>query len=471
MISRSGAKKIIDKAVGKDDKEKPTYTSFLETDNSILEQINIAGDAVDAERAQGVGFLVYNKGSNPKEDIKVVSEFEHNNILYKPIVDDMLVKNAIYLSTGVKEYESIDKLINKIKDFLFIYFEVPTFFENFLPYLCLFYWVYDKFPFVPYVHFVGRTSTGKTTAMEVFGSICYKAIDASGSITIASIFRTTTLWRGTLLLDEFENVGEEKRAMLSFLKSGVSDKVILRTEGDKDRQVRAYLAKCPKIFTSEYPVTDAGLQSRTIVIPMKPNTKKIPLYRLKDFEDEAQEIRNMLLLWRLRNYNNIDLTKIKYGFEELQIFDRRVQQVITPAYYLSNDESKKEILKFAKEQQEETFRQRQDSFNGAIFAMLIVSWQIKDDPSLVEIADVLNDQQETAKYSKKRITEKLIANNLRKILGLDITVVGHEKTRVVSLEENAEKIKELCVYYGVPTPVAPSAQGAPPAKNNEDVQY
>ncbi len=444
-------KKIAKEYIKGNEEEKPIYTSYFETENLILEQIRIANDAGGANLANEVGYLVYDKKSNAKESTEIISELKLEDAVYKPIVDDLLTKNAIYLPTGIKEYGSVDNLINKIKEFLYSYFEVSSFFENFLPYLCLFYWVYEKFPFVPYVHFVGRTSTGKTTAMEVFGSICYKAIDASGSITIASIFRVTTAWKGTLLLDEFENIGEDSKAMLSFLKSGVSNKVILRTEGEKERQVRAFLAKCPKIFTSERPQTDAGLQSRTLVVPMNPNTRKIPLYRLNEFEEAAQELRNMLLLWRLRNLGKIDLTKIKYGFEELQTFDRRVQQVITPAYYLSNDMAKKNILQFAQEQQEETFRQRQDSFSGLIFITIMDIWKFKPDPSLVEITDQINIALETVKYGK-RITEKKIANQVRKILSLKIDQVGHENVRIVPKTANKEKTKELCLYYGIPYP-------------------
>lgn len=469
MINRSGAKKIIESVFDKEDKDKkPIYTSFLETEDYILEEIKTAVDADDAERAQGVHYVVYYKNSNPHEKIEFTDEVVYKDETYKPIVDDMLEKKAIYLPTGIQEYESVDKLIERIKTFLYSYFEVPKFFENFLPYLCLFYWVYEKFPFIPYLHFVGRTSTGKTTAMEVFGSICYKAIDASGSITIASIFRTTTSWRGTLLLDEFDNVGEESRAMLSFLKSGVSNKVILRTEGEKERQVRAYIAKCPKVFTSERPVTDAGLQSRTIVVPMNPNVRKIPLYRLNDFEEEAQEIRNMLLLWRLRNLNKINLKDIKFGYEELSMFDRRVQQVITPSYYLSNNEARKNILQFAKEQQEETFQQRQDSFDGLVFSVLIAFWKIKDNPSLVEITDTINDQLDTSKRGR-RITEKRIANLIRNILNLEIEKEGHEKTRIVSQKTNENKIEELRNYYGVPLEQGPHRPQEPQEKEDFNI--
>ena len=71
--------------------------------------------------------------------------------------------------------------------------------------------------------------------MEVLGSICYKPIDTTGSLTIASIFRLATTWKGTLLIDEFDSGGEHANEMISFLKSGVSNRLLFRTEGEKKR--------------------------------------------------------------------------------------------------------------------------------------------------------------------------------------------------------------------------------------------
>jgi len=166
----------------KNAKDNTIYTSYLETPEYILEQIKIATLAKDATLAQDT-YVIYDKANN---NINYKNDFEYENKIYKPIRDDLLDKGAITLPSGVEEYGTTNELINEITQFFFENFEVPKFYEKFLPYLCLFYWVYDKFPFIPYLHFVGRTTTGKTTAMEVFGSICYKPIDASGSITLSA---------------------------------------------------------------------------------------------------------------------------------------------------------------------------------------------------------------------------------------------------------------------------------------------
>lgn len=420
--------------------DKPTAISYFETPDYILEQIKVANDANNANSLSEGGYIKYNKKTGTTE---VVEDFYYENVHYVPITNDLT--HSISLAGGVTEYGNLDNLVGKIKEFYNYNFQVPAKFEKFLPYLCLYTWVYERFPTVPYLNFVGLTGTGKTTAMEVFGTLCYKTLDVSGSITMASIFRTTTVWKGTLLLDEFDTVGDEARAMISFLKSGFGDRAVLRVEGDKIREVKAYLVKCPKIFTSEKPITDAGLQSRTLVIQMEKNKRKVPLYRLNKFKKQAEEIKSMLLLWRLRNLNKIDLEELEYGYETLGGFDSRVQQVITPIYYLADDTAKKEILEFAKEQQVETHRQRLEAHEGIIFNAIYEIRNNREPLYLEDITKKFNDQ--ATPY--KDWTNIRVSNVVRKILGFATETVGHENKKVIVVEE--EKFKELCLYYGLLT--------------------
>lgn len=422
--------KAILKKVSKEEKENIIQTSFLETDNYIAEQIDIKNPR----------FVLYNKVSGAIEHVKTV---EFNGKEYFPITDELMKKGAIQLSTDVEEYGTDRDLIDDIIDYLYTYFEVPPFYEMFLPYLVMFYWVYDRFPFVPYVHFVGLTGTGKTTAQETFGSICYKPIDVAGAITMSPIFRVATEWKGTLLLDEFEPGGDAYKEIILLLKTGVGNKAVLRTEGDKEKKVQVYTIKSPKIFTSEKPIYDAGLQSRTLVVHMSKTKKRIPLYKLDDDIDAAIHIRNKLLLWRLRNLNKIDLKQIKYGFDELKPFDRRVQQVITPIYYLSDDITRESIVEFAKIQEEETKRERQESIEGQIFYYMANN---ADPITIVGVTSFLNEDRNNL----QKVSEKKTANLIRKVLGFEIKREGHDNKRIVITEGMEDKLEQLSEYFAIP---------------------
>ena len=434
-------KKAKDKKISNNNNNNNIYISYFETDDYILEQVISATRATRATSPTDTSFLCFNKVSGTIEEI---SNFKYEGRTYYPITGQLLDHNVVMLPTKAQEYGSIDKLVKQLRNFFNEYFEAPKFSQNLFPYLVIFYWVYDRFPFIPYVHFLGRTGTGKTTAMEVLGSVSYKPIDASGAITLASIFRVVSEWRGTLLIDEFSPGGDNYREMLSLLKSGVSDRAVLRVEGEKKREVVAYIVKSPKMFTSEKPIMDVGLRSRVIEVRMEKNTKRIPLYRQKEFLTEAQEIRNKLLLWRFRKLGNIDLSEIKYGFKALRGFDGRTQQVITPIYYMANKEAKKDIIKFAREQEEETLRERRESMDGQVFEIIINKFT---STTAVTLSMIFEELTKTDK--NKFLTERKLGNVIRKLLGIDIERRGHENIRTLVLEGKEKKLKELGIYYGI----------------------
>jgi hypothetical protein len=439
--------KEVKKAIKKDD--SAIYTSFLETEDYILEQIIDAEDAELATLKRGEDRCAFIKYSKLNGEIDKVKEFEYKGKVYQPIVDDVLSKGGICLPNNVVEYKDTAEITKEIRQYLTERIQLPSKpinYEKFLPHLILFYWVYEKFPFVPYVHFVGGTATGKTTAMETFGSLCYKPVDSSSSLTIASMFRIATQWKGTLLIDEFEKAGESSKEIILFLKAGVSNRLLYRTEGEKKKVLVAYIIKSPKIFTSENPINDAGLQSRTMVIKMERNTKELPLYRLPEDYREAQEIRNKLLLWRLRNFNKIDLSSIKFGFPELKVFDRRVQQILTPIYYFTDNSARKDLLEFAKEHQDDTIRSRRDALDGLIFELMLDIWNEGKEVQVKQITSQVNEEQKGKGY-KNEVTEKKVGNIIRKVIGFETERRGHDKSYWVI--RNDEKITCKTDYYGI----------------------
>lgn len=424
-----------------DKKEKVFETSFFETDDFLFEQIK--SDRSDGSDSTKELYIKYPRQGKGK--IEYIESYKHGDITYKPIQSKLSRLNVVLLPSGIEKYGTDDELVDDITKFLYKYFEPPKYYESILPYLVMFYWVFDRFPFVPYLHFVGLTGTGKSTALETIGSLCYKAINASGSITIASIFRLAHIWRGTLLMDEF-NLGSKSSetygAMLQILRGGVSDSPVFRVEGDRKKDVEVYQLKSPRIFSSQNVIQDAALQSRTIVVKMAKNKKKIPLYKLPGFYEEAQILRNKLLLWRLKHLAEIDLTEIEYGFKELAGFDGRVQQVLTPIYLISNKKTRKKIVKFAIQQEKDTKHERLEEIDGQVFTYIFENY--KDEIMLAALTKKINVDRESQGY-KNKYTERRLGNIIRKILGFDTerTNVGR---RLVIKEK---KVKELAEYYGL----------------------
>lgn len=443
------------------------YISQMKTSEFVLEQIatRATGATSATEAKQSHKFLKFDRKS---KEIEIIEEIKIGSYIYKPLNSKLIDKNSIYLPSGVADYGSTTELIKEVSKYLNYYFEVDSSMEKILPNYILFTWVFEKFPFVPYLQFIGRTTTGKTTAGETVTSLCYKAIDATGAASQSAIFRVADEWGGVLFLDEFDPETKDQE-MLSFLKSGVSDRAVLRVEATgKNFKVVPYIVKAPKIFTSEKIITDAGLQSRTIVIKMEKNKRKLPLYKLSNYIRKGQEIRNKLLMWRLDHIGKINLSKIEFGFKEFTSFDRRVQQILTPIYYLSDKKGKDKILEFAKEQEERTKEERRNTEEGIIFNIIYEYYEVQHaQPALKYITEELNKQREDLGYKTKR-SERKLGEIIRNILGFEIDRLGHENISTVLIEKNKEKYKELLEYYGLDPSVAGVAEVAHVANKSQE---
>ena len=434
---------------GLEDKENNTIqSSLLETENFIVEQI-LGMNNEHSERSVSniqTDYVKYYK-TNP-EKIERVDRVGHNGKVFIPIQGKMVTEKIVTLPTGVEEYNNDKDLISDISNFLFSYFQVSPFDEAILPYIVLFYWISDKFPFVPYLQFLGLPGTGKSTALEVVGAVCYKAIRASGGTSFASIFRLAHQWKGTLLLNEFElgeRGSEAYRALVQLLRSGVEHDPLFKVEGEGRKQVEVFDIKAPRIFASQTEIGDAALSSRTIPIHMSKATKRLPLYKLDNFNKKAEKLRNQLLLWRLRHLDQINLSKIEYGFPELEKFDIRIQQVITPIYYLASEEIKKSIRTLMEEQEKETKRERLEELDGIIYTKILDEYNRGMSLIVGNITNSINIDREEQGY-KTKLTPKKIGAVIRKIMGIKSERKGDGYHIILT----PRKIEELNSYYDLP---------------------
>ena len=161
----SREEKAVLREMAKSDKDNTIFTSYLETDRFILEQLGPATHATRATNATDTKFIFYDKQT---ASIDYLTSFEHDGREYHPIVDDLLLNGVISLPSGIEEYGDTATLIADIHGFLHENFEVPVFYDKFLPYIVLFSWVYERFPFVPYLHFVGLSSVWLARGREPY---------------------------------------------------------------------------------------------------------------------------------------------------------------------------------------------------------------------------------------------------------------------------------------------------------------
>lgn len=126
--------------------------------------------------------------------------------------------------------------------------------------------MYDAFNEVPYLRFQGDYGTGKTRALLVIGSVCYKAFFASGASTVSPIFHILDAFRGTLVLDEADfRFSDEKAEITKVLNNGNVDGMpVLRTMMNRQRELnpQAFRVFGPKIVGMRKDYADPALESR-----------------------------------------------------------------------------------------------------------------------------------------------------------------------------------------------------------------
>ena len=139
-------------------------------------------------------------------------------------------------------------------------------FEKVATYYVLLTWLYDAFNELPYLRLRGDYGSGKTRALLILGSLCYKGFFASGASTVSPIFHTLDAFRGTLIFDEADfRFSDEKAEIVKILNNGnVRGLPVLRTMMNRQREFnpQAFHVFGPKIVATRGSYDDKGLESR-----------------------------------------------------------------------------------------------------------------------------------------------------------------------------------------------------------------
>jgi hypothetical protein len=272
--------------------------------------------------------------------------------------DNNIIKNnVVLLPSEPAEYGTKDHLVEEIRHFLHRYLDVSPSFEELAAYYVMFSWLYDVFNEVPYIRFQGDYGTGKTRALLVVGSLCYKPFFASGASTVSPIFHILDAFRGTLILDEADfRFSDEKAEIVKVLNNGNVDGMpVLRTMMNRQREFnpQAFRVFGPKVIAMRKGYEDPALESRflTEVMGRTKLRADIPINLPAGLKEDALRLRNRLLLFRFRNRHSVGIR------EDGQIagLAPRGSQILLPLLSIVDDERvRSTMVAFATEAQDST---------------------------------------------------------------------------------------------------------------------
>lgn len=392
--------------------------SSIPAASAVLPNGQLVEMVYDAE-ARRTRFVVGSGEAWSYEDTVSLSPTERL-VPYSP--GNNLVKHQVVLfPSEPREYADEAALVSRIRDFVHRYVGLTDVFEEIAAYYALFSWVYDAFHEVPYVRVRGGYGSGKSRFLLTVGSICRLPLFASAASTVSPIFRLLDSFRGTLVLDEGDfRYSDEKSEVIKLLNHGNSRGFpLLRTEVSRQREFdpKAYHVFGPKLIATRGFFQDRALESRCLTEDLRSGTirPEIPLNLDERHRDEALTLRNMLLLYRLRNFNSAR------SFERSldSRLEPRLEQIFGPLLSVIRDSDARSRVREALSRLNEDLEdERAESVEAEVLTVIrdLVARGPDTRVSIQDIADEFSARHGSA-YAK-RVTPRWIGSIVRRRLGL-----------------------------------------------------
>jgi len=336
---------------------------IIQCPGMVFENWSIIEQCWDGEKA----YFYLNNTQSLVVRIEKCYEYPHNGLTLIPLVDDFLRKEALLLPAMPLEYDSELELFEEIRRFIHKYAEVDATIESLLASFVMLTWVYEKSPTLPIINIRGDSGTGKSRLMEILRQISYRGLKASGCLSFSSLFRTAEIWKGTICINEgdFKNTKETSNIVKYLNERYEQGGYVWRTNKDTMEQ-ECFKAFGPTIITTRREFFDHALESRCFIIPMAERTRKnIPLNVPKRFYGEAKVLRDKLLSFRFRNFQQFEIDDT-LEFDDVNPRLNQITQPISSLAKLVSQKFYEMIESIIKEMQRKIVEVSADSREGLI---------------------------------------------------------------------------------------------------------
>ncbi len=427
-------------------KRVETVVSAVSDDGLIIETVLVTESNTTA-------FVVFQDGR-----IDIMAEYLIDGSVARPIrASNNLIKHgAVVLPSEPVDYGDTGGLITEIVAYITKYVSLSDEAAYLSASYVLLSWVYDAFNELPYLRFRGDYGTGKTRALLVIGSLCHKAFFASGASTVSPIFHTLDTFRGTLVFDEADfRFSDEKAELVKILNNGNAKGFpVLRTQVTQQKEFdpRAFVVFGPKIVGMRRPFADRALESRFLTVEMQPGRSSGVPINLPDTQKiEALQLRNKLLMYRLRNRLTValDATLVDPGLEP------RMNQILLPLLSVVPDSGIRTIvMRSAQSVQAATVSERSASTEGHVLGILQKVRASAEGP--ISVGAILSAfTTEFAGDYGRPISNRWIGSVLRR-LGIAL----YKSNGVIGLVPGQDQhITALCARYGITDETFSSSAG------------
>lgn len=302
-------------------------------------------------------------------------------------VTDFVRRGGVLLPSELGRPKATRDLINIVEAFISAYYLLDEpFYARIMAYYVLLTWIYDAFEAIPYLRAKGDYGSGKSELMKRVGFLCYRLLMASGANSDATFFRMMEEWKGTLFVDEADlgDGGDMSNLLVKFLNLGAMrgnliSRMVENISGTGAKwELGSFDTFGPKLIAMRGEFKDRAVASRTITFELmgkemiELKMRGVPLVIDGQFRADATSIRNMLLRWRMDNWQpTIAVTEDLLDVE----VSARINQVTAPVKALAKDDAdlQKEIERFMRVFYQQTVLERSMSLPARVVEAL---WNI-----------------------------------------------------------------------------------------------
>lgn len=326
--------------------------------------------------------------------------------------NSLISSECVTLASTPSDYGSKDKLIADVRDYLHRYIDLPEVFKAIAAHYVLLTWVYDAFNEVPYLRFRGEFGSGKTRALLALGLISYKSFFASGASTVSPIFHVLNAFRGTLVLDEADLRFSGKTVdLVKILNNGsMRGLPVLRTlqNSAKEFNPAAFQVFGPKIVAMRGRFSDPALESRFLSQDMGSWKLRddIPIQLPNTLHEEARQLRNKLLDYRLKNFRRVRAAPDRLIDGILP----RLNQTAAPLFALVDDVHLRDSIAAMLRRAEERLKREMAHDIRCLVLRAALETFVRSNADAVPIADIA---REASRASDRAITPRDVGFVLR----------------------------------------------------------
>ena len=385
--------------------------------------------------------------------------------LVPPEFDELIQSDppVLKLASGLGPLKSSHELIDMNAAYYRKYFYIE---EKSRYYFCgaysLFTWVYDSFEALSYLRARGGSGSGKSDLMYLVGLTSYRFAVTLSTSSAASYKGMAKMYRASMMIDEADNLmSKDDGTMEAFLKgramkryANALNMMEMMTPTGKVFVPSTSPVYGPTFITMYKSFKDAGIENRCMTFDLSQvdtftldKNDMEPGYYPPELEDEADDIRNMCLRWRLEHWKpKIELTPEQRKQFKLAdpLVSPRVNQVLRPMKVLAvlqNDEDLlNTLMKIGRANYEDEMIKRAGSFEAVILRAVLAADIAKDMELGLEPQASKGYAERVKGYADKVKMGKLSKRpTARYILYKDVAQIVNEIFDVENFAEGADE--------------------------------